>query len=325
MSDKRAEVLKRFSKEFGRTEEGFNKKIHSYVYNRFIRQYVYDMKLGINMMAKKRDTLVKPDDPANEAVEDLVSMFASNTGFKAMNPATSDYHAKILRLEEATKIFQLNVDLNLPDLPKTVIPFDVARKTIIREPQSLAVIECPCRTARGDNGCYPRDVCLLLGEPWVSFALEFGEDVKARRITQEEAIQIIQRQHDAGNVHAIFYKGSQNDRTYCMCNCCSCCCAALQSHNWLQTKMFGGGGYKCELDQEACISCGSCTSFCNFFALELKDGELVYDVNKCMGCGACVDKCPSSALSLRRDDPAVCEPLDMDVLIPLYTPSEAVN
>jgi ferredoxin len=41
---------------------------------------------------------------------------------------------------------------------------------------------------------------------------------------------------------------------------------------------------------------------------------------KCMGCGVCTDVCSQGCLSMTRDDPAVCEPLDVDVLIPLYTP-----
>jgi len=327
MSEQREKVLKAFSKEYDRTDEGFYKKIHGYFYMKYNRLYIYFMKKGLYGMLQKPDILnpdelVMPKEERYREVAEVVSMFARHTGIKAMKLETSDYHAKVLRVEDASKFFKLEHDLNLPDLPKTIIPFEVARKTIIKNPDSLCVINCPCREIRGEKGCYPRDVCIVIGEPWVSFALEYG-DSHARRITQEEALRIVQQQHEAGNVHAMFWKASQNDRTYALCNCCACCCTALQSHNYTHSPMMASSGYKCEVDKDLCISCGTCAEFCNFFALEMKEGELSYQPEKCYGCGVCETKCPNGAIRMRRDDPTVSEPLDRDVLIPRYTPPEA--
>ncbi|AGA68259.1 4Fe-4S protein [Desulfitobacterium dichloroeliminans LMG P-21439] len=322
MSDQRNKVLKQFSQEYKRTDDGFHKKVHGYFYLRYNKLYVYLMKMGLNKMLPKPHKLVMPPGEHNKEAMEAVSMFASHTGRKSMSIETSDYHAKVLRVEDAAKFFKLEQDLNLPDLPKTIIPFEVARKTIIKNPESLCVIDCPCREARGEEGCYPRDVCLVLGEPWVSFALEYGEESNARRITQEEALRIVHLQHEAGNVHSIFWKSSQNDRTYAMCNCCACCCTALQGHNYVHSPMMASSGYKCEVDIKQCISCGACTEHCNFFALEIKDGTLSYQPEKCYGCGVCESICPNGAITMRRDDPLISEPLDLDVLIPKYTPKE---
>ncbi|MDR1961110.1 MAG: 4Fe-4S binding protein, partial [Gracilibacteraceae bacterium] len=185
-------------------------------------------------------------------------------------------------------------------------------------PESLAVIDCPCRAARGDEGCLPRDVCLVLGEPWVSFVMAYGEDSHPRQITQEEAVEICERQHAAGNVQAIFWKESQNNRTYAICNCCICCCTALQAYNYVHTPMLAGSGYKCLIDGEKCNACGKCAGKCKFFALKIENHELLYDEEKCLGCGVCVRQCPNGAVSLRQDNPSACEPLDVEKLIPLY-------
>jgi len=196
-------------------------------------------------------------------------MFVEHTGAATSKFETNDYHAKVVRVEDAKKILELNEDLNLPDLPKTVIPYDLARKAIINDPESICVVECPCRAARGDEGCYPREVCILLGEPWVSFVLENAPDSKARKISQEEALQIVQDQHDRGNVQSAFFKSALNDRLYAICNCCSCCCTAVLAQKYSHAPMFASSGYKCVVDDEKCISCGICVDNCNFEAMSI--------------------------------------------------------
>ncbi|MDR3305012.1 MAG: 4Fe-4S binding protein [Clostridiales Family XIII bacterium] len=314
------DALRAFTLEFDRTEAGNNKRVHSYHYVKYIMPYIYHMKSLMNRIMPVPENIVKPAGPPYDEVHPVVKMYAAQTSFNSLTAETNDYHAKVLSLEDSGKILTLKEDLNLPELPKTVVPFEVANKTIIKNPESIAVITCPCREIKGEDGCYPRDVCLLLGEPWVSFALAFGGDVNARKITQEEALCIVRQQHEAGNVQAIFWKASQNDRTYCICNCCLCCCTALQAYNYANSPMFSGSGYKAVWDADACVNCGVCAGRCKFGALAMTDGKLTYRAEKCLGCGVCADKCPAGALTLTRDDPAVCEPLDVDVLVPKYTP-----
>jgi hypothetical protein len=58
----------------------------------------------------------------------------------------------------------------------------------------LAVMECPCRAQKKD-ACQPHDVCLVMGEPFTSFIVDHQPE-KARRITVEEALQIIAAEED---------------------------------------------------------------------------------------------------------------------------------
>ena len=65
--------------------------------------------------------------------------------------------------------------------------------------------------------------------------------------------------------------------------------------------MLASSGYVAQVDEDLCIGCGDCASYCQFGALEVVDDTSAVRYEKCMGCGVCVDKCPQGALSLARD------------------------
>ena len=64
----------------------------------------------------------------------------------------------------------MNEDIPLGDLEK-IIPYQKAREIILKNPDHIAVIDCPCRAAR-EHPCLPMDVCLVVGEPFASFVVE---------------------------------------------------------------------------------------------------------------------------------------------------------
>ena len=68
------------------------------------------------------------------------------------------------------------------------------------------------------------------------------------------------------------------------------------------TPMLASSGYVSQVDEELCIGCGDCNSYCQFDALELLDDKARVIYAKCMGCGVCTSKCDQGALSLVRDD-----------------------
>jgi MinD superfamily P-loop ATPase len=102
-------------------------------------------------------------------------------------------------------------------------------------------------------------------------------------------------------------------RFYAICNCCSCCCGAMQAHQH-GTPMLASSGYVAQVDARLCAACGSCASYCQFTALTVDNGHAVVDYEACMGCGVCVTQCPQEAISLRHD-PAKGEPLEIQKLI----------
>lgn len=315
-SESKLAAMKAFLKEYDNTGEGTAKKVHGYLYLKYINLYVYYMQKSINKLKPHPDKLVKPEGADIDAVDDIVQMFTRQVGAESMSLKTNTYHGKIMHVKDAKKVFELSKDVNLPDLPKTVIPYDKARKTVLKNPESLCVINCPCREARGPEGCYPRDVCIVIGEPWVSFVLEHNTSGKPRRITQEEALQIVEQQHKQGNIHTMFYKESENDRTYALCNCCPCCCTCMLSYKYAHSPVLAGAGYKCVVDEERCIGCGACEGTCGFGAISCESGVAKVNLDRCMGCGACEGKCSQDAIHFVADDPEKCEALDLKKFSP---------
>ncbi len=130
------------------------------------------------------------------------------------------YHGKVVPLEAATQLVTVQEDLNLGDLEQ-IIPYATARDLVLQHPDHIVVLECPCRAARA-TPCLPLEVCLIVGEPFASFVLEHHPR-RARRITPDEATEILRAEDERGHVHHAFFKDAMLGRFYAICNCCSCC------------------------------------------------------------------------------------------------------
>jgi ferredoxin len=173
-----------------------------------------------------------------------------------------------------------------------------ARDLILKNPDHILALDCPCRSAR-ENPCLPLDVCLIVGEPFASFVTEHHPS-RSRRISVDEAVEILQAEDERGHVHHAFFKDAMLGRFYAICNCCACCCGAIQSHQ-RGTPMLASSGYVAHVEEDLCIGCGECQEACQFGALSLDDYQSVVDEAQCMGCGVCVSKCEQGALELVRD------------------------
>jgi Pyruvate/2-oxoacid:ferredoxin oxidoreductase delta subunit len=216
------------------------------------------------------------------------------------------YHGKAVPLETARQLVSIPEDISIPDLEQ-VIPYNRARSIIMHNPDHIVVLDCPCRSARA-NPCLPLDVCLIVGDPFASFVHEHHPH-RSRWITRDEAISILKAEDERGHVHHAFFKDAMLDRFYAICNCCACCCGAMQSHR-SGTPMLASSGYVSQVDEDLCIGCGTCNAYCQFDALEVVGGvnRVIYD--QCMGCGICISKCDQDALSLVADE-AKGIPLDV--------------
>jgi Pyruvate/2-oxoacid:ferredoxin oxidoreductase delta subunit len=224
------------------------------------------------------------------------------------NAFADHYHGKVMPLDAAERLVTLDVDVELRGLEQ-VIPYPAARDIVLKHPDRIVALECPCRSAR-EIPCLPLDVCLIVGEPFASFIAEHQPE-KSRWITQTEATEILRAEHERGHVHHAFFKDAMLGRFYAICNCCPCCCGAMQSflHG---TPMLASSGYVCRAVETSCVRCGACVKACPFAALEMGETAVRVDEDRCMGCGVCVSKCSREALSLVRD-PSKPEPLDVGV------------
>ena len=207
------------------------------------------------------------------------------------------YHGKAVPLATARQLVLINEEIQMPDLEQ-VIPYKRARSIVMKNPDRIVALDCPCRVAR-ENPCLPLDVCLIVGDPFASFIREHQPE-RSRWITRDEAVAILKAEDERGHVHHAFFKDAMLERFYAICNCCECCCGAMQAHR-RGTPMLASSGYVAQVDEDLCIGCADCASFCQFGALEVVDGTSKVQYEQCMGCGVCVDKCPQGALTLVRD------------------------
>jgi len=227
------------------------------------------------------------------------------------SPAFADtYHGKVVPLEAATQLVTVQEDVDLGDLEQT-IPYALARDIVLKNPDHIVVLECPCRSGR-DNPCLPLEVCLIVGEPFASFVFEHHPQ-RSRWIGQSEAVDILRAEQERGHVSHAFFKDAMLGRFYAICNCCSCCCGAMQAHQH-GTPMLASSGYVAAVDAQLCGACGTCAGTCQFAAISVDNGHAAVDLSACMGCGVCVAHCPQEAISLERD-PGKGEPLEIQKLI----------
>jgi Pyruvate/2-oxoacid:ferredoxin oxidoreductase delta subunit len=268
--------------------------IHGYIYARWPYHYIGIGK-GDHYLVQKFTPLIKLwrilfPDTARTSLQHSTN--------QASHTVADGYHGKTLPLEKASQLLTINEPIRVPDLEQ-VIPYVRARTILIENPEQIAVIDCPCRASL-PNPCLPHDVCMIVGEPFVSFVIEH-QPKRSRRITSVEALQILETEDEKGHVHHAFFKDAMLDRFYAICNCCSCCCGAINAHK-NDIPMLESSGYVAVVREDQCIGCGICAAYCQFDALQIKSELRMVDTISCMGCGVCIDKCPEGAIKLVRDE-----------------------
>ncbi|MEW5826992.1 MAG: 4Fe-4S binding protein [Candidatus Bipolaricaulota bacterium] len=275
--------------------------LHGYVYGRWPYAYI-----GTAIGERRIPALLQP----------LVRLGARLTRRKARDAApgrnafADRYHGKVVPPDLAERLVTLDHDIELRGI-EHVVPYPVARDLVLKAPDHIVALECPCRSEH-ENPCLPLDVCLVIGEPFAGFIAE-QHPGRSRWITQAEAVEILRAEHERGHVHHAFFKDAMLGRFYAICNCCTCCCGAMQAfaHG---IPMLASSGYVASVEPTRCVGCGTCVDACPFGALACDGRSLVVDVERCMGCGVCVSKCPQAALALVRD-PERPLPLDLDALL----------
>jgi len=180
-------------------------------------------------------------------------------------------------------------------LSNTVLNIDSVRNYIMKASR-ISLKDCVCRTKR--KACdHPLGTCLQLNDA-AELQISGG---RAREVTKEEALEVVERSHDAGLV-AMAYARTDTPRpegVNYICQCCSCACSVFGA-----TLKVGSNTHLIKsiaaaiTDPGACTSCGACVPRCQFEARKLVDGKLKVNKDVCFGCGLCVDACPAKAIKL---------------------------
>lgn len=281
----------------------------AYVYLKYIEHFMSHVLQSLGIPTKELP------DQVDEGISDMIEAVRQQIADAAPSAETSVYHAKVVKLQDAVKLVTQKENLNLP-LSERVVPFKVARDIVLNTPDSIALGTCPCRSV-SENPCLPppQEVCLFVGDPWASFIGEQSQ--KFRKISQEEAVKVLEESHRRGFVHCAYFKKELGNSFAALCNCCSCCCLGIKMWNLLEgtVPILAPSGYVSEVSDE-CNGCDVCVEkTCPFNAISMDEdaGKATVNHDKCMGCGVCVDVCPIAAINL-RPEPSKGEPLDLEEL-----------
>ncbi len=296
----------------------FSDWLHGYIYARWPYLYIgigtgehrltrLLMPIGNGLMRLFRRPSIIRDQPDRNVRQ--ISTKSSRKRSKRLTFADT-YHGKVVPLKAAKQLVTIDHEVNLTDLEQ-IIPYSRARDIVLKNPDHILLLECPCRASR-PNPCLPLDVCLIIGEPIAGFVAEH-HPTRCRWISRDEAVAVLEAEHKRGHVHHAFFKDAMLGRFYAICNCCACCCGAMQAmRNGIP--MLAPSGYICRVQKELCEGCGQCIESCQFSALSMPNGVAEVDTDRCMGCGVCTSRCTRKAISLERE-PLKGYPLEIKSLL----------
>ena len=91
---------------------------------------------------------------------------------------------------------------------------------------------------------------------------------RAREITREQALEIIQRAEENGLMHDMV-NIEEPGESAAICNCCACACFGLRVGLMYGARDAIRSNYVAEVDEAKCVACGQCVETCPGNALKL--------------------------------------------------------
>jgi len=184
---------------------------------------------------------------------------------------------------------------------------DYERAThIINTATCITVGTCYCRHKMEHVGkaCQaPQDVCLTFN----TAAESLMKHKIAKQISKEEARAVLDRCVNYGLVQ--IGDNIQNQVNW-MCNCCGCCCEAIQAYKKIGYRRKINSNFFALVDSKKCVSCGACVKKCPVEAIKIEDKKAIIDQDICIGCGVCERSCAVKAITIERRKKLTLVPLD---------------
>lgn len=194
---------------------------------------------------------------------------------------------------------------------QAVLPHD-RMDAVLDDANRFALAHCPCRVEAGLMGrsCeHPLEVCLKFDE-MADYLIDQG---LGRKITREEAREIVRHSADIGLVHFVDNAAGQVKHN---CNCCGCACWNVGSirRRKIPRDDLMAVYFIRETDNQSCVGCGACIENCPVDALILEDDLAKIDQQWCIGCGVCAPKCDYDAVHIRYRQDREKIPTDFETL-----------
>jgi ferredoxin len=204
--------------------------------------------------------------------------------------------------EDSAQDQPTEISLPLRSLPVQV-PVNVSRpvapyedvKELIKKQDRIALTKCFCAAQQQllESSCdQPLEVCMLLG----FYAEYYIEQGMGRKISQEEALDVLAKAEEAGLVHQI----PDTQDPGAICNCCPDCCGELRVMKLLPNPAaLIPCSYFCRVDLDSCNGCEICVDRCSMEAISMTEDQVAeINLDRCIGCGLCINTCPEEALTL---------------------------
>ncbi|PIE80286.1 MAG: 4Fe-4S ferredoxin [Chloroflexi bacterium] len=168
---------------------------------------------------------------------------------------------------------------------------------IVRSHSNITVAPCVCRQEKAviGEGCgKPLETCLSFG----SAAAYYQRNGLGRKISQEEALEILDLANEAG---LVLQPGNSQNASF-ICCCCGDCCGVLRNLNQhpQPASVIASAFFARLVDEDLCTNCGLCETRCQMNALDFEDYVPEINLDRCIGCGLCVSTCPTEALVMER-------------------------
>ncbi|MCP4603689.1 MAG: 4Fe-4S ferredoxin [Proteobacteria bacterium] len=165
---------------------------------------------------------------------------------------------------------------------------------LIQDVKLISVSDCICAKEKnllGHRCKRPIERCVQFD----TLARYFIDNRMARQIDVFELMNLLKMGED--NELVLSPMNVQKITGFCMC--CGCCCTFLNI-----VKMSGcpasqiQSSFSAEINQDICMSCGTCDERCQMDAIG--EGDAAYQIDKeiCIGCGLCIKTCPENAIAL---------------------------
>ena len=225
---------------------------------------------------------------------------------------------KDLFLGMDTKLGRVFVNEPVLMTEKTNHILDYERAThIIEDADFIGVGTCFCRHKNFHLGIpcklnAPMETCLTFGNVARSLAEHGGY---TRPIDKSEALEILEMSY---GYNLVQMGENVRERPAFMCNCCGCCCEALEAvRRFAPMQPIATTNYLPKINPDECVSCGKCEKVCPILAISMQEREASVDKKKpvidesiCLGCGVCARNCPKKAITLQRRPVEVITPVN---------------